>query len=151
MFDLSVIIVSHNNANFLPDCLDSIYRNTHRISFEIIIVDNNSSDNSVELVKTSLPKVRVIENKENAGFCRANNQGLKIYQGRYALLLNTDTVVRNNALDEMVHFMDSHNQAGACGPKLLNPDGTIQHQGGLFAKKFWLSPCPVKVDSVIGA
>lgn len=151
MTDLSIIIVNYNGSKFLEDCLNSVYRGTNKTDFEFIFIDNHSSDNSVEIVRANFPRVRIIENQQNLGFCKANNQGLKICQGRYALLLNTDTVVKDGALDRMVEFMDAHPEAGAGGPKLLNPDGTPQHQGALFNKKFWLSKSPVKVDYVIGA
>ncbi len=151
MIDLSIIIVNHNGRKLLEDCLNSVYHNTHKINFEIIFVDNNSSDDSVEFVKTKFPSVRIIQNKENLGFSGGNNQGLKVHQGRYALLLNTDTVVKNGAFDRMLEFMDQNPKAGACGPRLMNSDGTPQHQGGLFARKFWLSKVPVKVDYVLGA
>jgi uncharacterized protein (TIGR03492 family) len=151
MIDISIIIVNYNNRNFLADCLNSIYSTTHKASCEIILVDNYSADDSVEFVKKNYPAVKIIENSANLGFCRANNRGLKIYQGRYALLLNTDTVVKEGAFDALLAFMDAHPAAGAAGPKLLNLDGTPQHQGGLFNRKFWLSKDPVKVDYVIGA
>ena len=151
MIDLSIIIVNHNGRGFLEDCLNSVFKNTHQAEFEMIFVDNNSSDNSVEFVRTNFPSVRIIENKENIGFSGANNQGLKIYQGRYALLLNADTIVKEGALDQMLEFMDKNPKAGACGPRLVNRDGTPQHQGGLFARKFWLSKVPVKVDYILGA
>lgn len=151
MTDLSVIIVNYNNRNFLEDCLNSVFHTTHKASLEVILVDNYSADDSVELVKKNWPAVRVIENQANLGFGRANNQGLKVSQGRYALLLNTDTVVKEGALDRLVEFLDAHPEAGACGPKLLNVDGTPQHQGGLFGRRFWLSPEPVAVDYVIAA
>lgn len=151
MTDFSIIIVNYNDGKFLEDCLNSVYRGTRRADFEVIFIDNHSSDNSVELVRAKFPRLKIIENQQNLGFCKANNQGLKLYRGRYALLLNADTVVKDGALDRMVQFMDAHQEAGACGPKLLNPDGTPQHQGGLFNKKFWLSKSPVKVDYVIGA
>ncbi|MFH1386314.1 MAG: lipid-A-disaccharide synthase-related protein [bacterium] len=151
MIDLSVIIVNYNGEKYLKDCLSSIYQSTKNINFEIIFVDNHSADNSVDIIKTNFPKVIIIENKNNHGFCRANNQGLKIYQGRYALLLNNDTIVKDGALDQLVQFMDNNPGAGACGPLLSNPDGSPQHQGGIFNKKFWLSSSPTKVSYVIGA
>jgi GT2 family glycosyltransferase len=151
MIDLSIIIVNHNNEKFLKDCLSSVFDQTKKHEFEVILVDNNSSDNSVGLVSKTFPKARIIRNKENLGFCKANNIGLKTYQGRYALLLNTDTIVKDGALDKLVEFMDANPQVGACGPKLLNPDGTPQHQGGLFNRRFWLSKNPTRVDYVIGA
>jgi len=151
MIDLSIIIVNYNDEKFLKDCLNSVFNETKKHSFEIIFIDNNSSDNSIELISKTFPKVKIIRNKANLGFCKANNIGLKNYQGRYALLLNTDTIVKDGALDKLVEFMDANPNIGACGPKLLNQDGTPQHQGGLFNKRFWLSNKPVKVDYVIGA
>ncbi len=151
MIDLSIIIVNYNDQRFLKDCLSSVYNETSHIKFEIIFVDNNSSDASVEFVRREFPKVKIIQNKENLGFCKANNQGLKIFQGRYALLLNTDTIVKSRALEKMVGFMDANPNIGVCGPKLLNPDGTPQHQGGIFNKRFWLSKKPIKVDYMLGA
>lgn len=151
MTDLSIIIVNYNNRQFLADCLNSLKSAAHKAALEIIFVDNHSADDSVEFVKKNYPAVKVIANTANLGFCRANNRGLKIYQGRYALLLNTDTIVKDGALDSMLEFMDAHPEAGAAGPKLLNVDGTPQHQGGLFNRKFWLSKNPVKVDYVVGA
>ena len=117
----------------------------------MIFVDNHSSDGSVAWVQRNFPQVKVIENQANLGFTKANNQGLKIYHGKYALLLNTDTVVKDEALDKMVEFMDAHPKAGACGPKLLNRDSSIQAEGGSFGKKFWLSKVPTRVNFVIGA
>lgn len=151
MHDLSIIIVNYNDSKFLQDCLSSVYDKTRKISFEIIFVDNNSCDNSLEIVSKSFPRVKIIKNEQNLGFCKANNIGLKIYQGRYALLLNTDTIVKEGAFDQLVEFMDANPKIGACGPKLLNQDQTPQHQGGLFNKKFWLSEKPTRVDYVIGA
>ena len=151
MKDLSIIIVNANNQRLLKECLQSIDKNTHKISFEIIISDNASTDGSQEMVKDDFPQVKLIENKENLGFAKANNQALKIYQGRYALLLNNDTLVKDSALDKMVEFMDQNQETGACGPKLLNTDGSTQHQGGLLAKRFWKAKDPRPVDFIIGA
>ena len=108
MIDLSIIIVNYNGEKLLGDCLRSIYNSTGKISFEIILVDNHSSDNSLRLVKEQFPRVTILENEENLGFCKANNQGLKVYHGRYALLLNNDTIVKEKALDRLVEFMDAH-------------------------------------------
>ena len=151
MIDLSVIIVNYNNRNFLDDCLNSVFHATHRASLEVILVDNYSADDSVELVRSNFPSVKIIENQANLGFGRANNQALKVSRGRYLLLLNTDTVVKEGALDQLVEFLDTQPRAGACGPKLLNVNGTPQHQGGLFSRRFWLSQEPVAVDYLIAA
>ncbi|OGC36087.1 hypothetical protein A2311_00535 [candidate division WOR-1 bacterium RIFOXYB2_FULL_48_7] len=151
MIDLSIIIVNYNGEKYLPGCLDSLPKNPTKLNIEVIMVDNHSADNSVNLVKDNYPAVRIIELPENRGFCAGNNAGLKVYQGRYALLLNNDTIVKAGALEKMVAFLDTHPKIGVLGPKLLNTDGTPQHQGGLLAKKFWLSPVPVAVDYVLGA
>lgn len=151
MIDLSIIVVNYNNNDYLENCLGSVDAFTDKISFEILFVDNNSSDGSIAFVREKFPKVKIIQNNANLGFTRANNAALKVYQGRYTLLLNTDTIIRPGALDKLVNFMDNHPKAGACGPKLLNINGSIQHQGGFFNRKFWLAKNPVEVDYVIGA
>jgi len=124
--DLSIIIVNYNVKHRLRECLLSIYRSTKGTSFEIIVVDNNSTDGSVDMVKSEFPAVKLIENSQNLGFARAANQGLKENKGRYILLLNPDTIVLPNALDKMVEFMEANSEAGALGCKLLNPDGSLQ-------------------------
>ncbi len=151
MIDLSIIIVNYNNRKVLKDCLASIYSSTRKASFEIIVSDNGSTDGSGQMVRTEFPQAKLIENGENLGFIKASNLGLKIYRGRYAMLLNNDTVVKSGAFDRMINFMDKTPEAGACAPKLLNTDGTIQHQGGLFIKKFWNASSPIVIDFAIGA
>lgn len=159
MIDLSIIIVNTNNRKLLNECLGSIYKNTHKASLEIIVADNASVDGSQEMVLTLFPKVKLIANRVNEGFIKASNQGLRISSGRYICLLNDDTVTKESAFDIMVEFMDKNpnvgacpdSHIGACSPKLLNTDGTFQHQGGLFQKKFWLSKNPIEIDFAIGA
>ncbi len=151
MNDLSIIIVNLNNKQLLKDCLYSIYQQTKKISFEVIVIDNASTDGSVEMVKLSFPEAQVAANQENVGFAKANNQALALANARYALLLNNDTVVKDGAFDKLVEFMDNHPRAGACGPRLLNPEGTIQRQGSWLSRRFWLAKKPVTVDFVVGA
>jgi hypothetical protein len=114
------------------------------------VTDNASTDGSQQMIKTQFPRVKLIENRENAGFNPDSNQGLRIYQGRYGMLLNNDTVVKADALDRMVEWMEKNPKAGACGPRLLNTDGTPQRQGGLFSRIHKLDK-PTEVDFVIGA
>lgn len=151
MKDLSIVIVNTNNKKLLQKCLQSIYSETKKTTFEIIVSDNASTDGSPAMVKSQFSEVKLIANKDNLGFIKASNLGLKIAQARYLMLLNDDTIVKDKALDKLIAFMDSHPQIGACGPKLLNIDGSLQHQGGIFGKKFWLSQTPTTVDFVIGA
>ena len=126
MVDLSIVIVNYNVKHRLRECLQSIYGNTKKISFEVTVVDNNSSDGSVDMVKSEFPEVKLIENCKNLGFAKATNQGLKENRGRYILLLNPDTIVLPDALDKMVEFLEVNSHAGALGCKLLYPDGSLQ-------------------------
>lgn len=126
--DLSICIPTLKAQALLRDCLRSICENTHAIQVETIVVDNGSGDGTVEMVKTEFPGVRLIENDRNTGFTRPTNQALRISQGRYALLLNNDTLVQPAALDRLVQYADAHPEVGICGPKVLNRDGTMQKQ-----------------------
>ena len=111
--DLSIIIVSYNAADFLKECIESIKKNTKKLNYEIIVIDNTSSDNSVEMVMKEFPQVSVIESRENLGFSKANNLGTEKSKGRYVLFLNPDTVIYKDSLFKMVKFMDEHRDAGA--------------------------------------
>ena len=124
--DVSVIIVNWNSRDILRNCLRSVYKDFGRLSLEVLVVDNASSDGSVELVHEEFPQVGLICNDENLGFSSANNQAIRNSNGRYILLLNNDAYLLEDALEKMVRFMDSHPQAAALGPKLLNEDGSTQ-------------------------
>lgn len=124
--DISVIIVNWNVKGFLERCLASVYAFTRDIAFEVVLVDNNSSDGSAAMVREKFPAVRLISNNDNLGFARANNQALKQAKGRYALFLNPDTEITGNALKAMADFMDAHEDIDAMAPQLVFPDGTVQ-------------------------
>ena len=126
MVDVSVIIVAWNVRQLLHDCLKSVYKKTQDIDFEVIYVDNASEDGSVEMVREQFAEVRIIENDENKGFIKANNQGIEVAQGRYVLLLNSDTILLDNAIARTVRFADANLDAAVFGCKVLNPDRTIQ-------------------------
>jgi len=128
MPDLSICIPTLKAKDLLRDCLRSVYASTRKIAFEIIVVDNNSRDGTVEMLKAEFPEVRLIANDFNGGFSRATNQALQISCGRHALLLNNDTVVLDGALDRLVEFINTHPEIGICGPKVLNRDRTFQKQ-----------------------
>ncbi|MCK4787347.1 MAG: glycosyltransferase family 2 protein, partial [Desulfobacteraceae bacterium] len=108
------------------DCLKSVYEETKDIDFEVIYVDNASEDGRVEMVKAEFPEVRIIVNNENKGFIKANNQGIEISQGRYVLLLNSDTIVLDNAIAKVVKFADVHPEAAVVGCKVVNLDRTLR-------------------------
>jgi len=122
----SIIIVSWNIRHELLDCLRSIEENRPSQDFEVIVVDNASTDGTVDAIKRDCPEIRLVINTENRGFAAANNQGIEKTRGEYILFLNPDTIVHPCSLDGLIKFMDDNNDVGACGPKLLNSDGTIQ-------------------------
>lgn len=123
--DLSVIVVNWNARELLRRCLASIQEQTQGITYEILVVDNASSDCSADMVATHFPDVGLIRNAENVGFAKANNQAISHARGRYILLLNPDTVVLDNALEQMVTFAEGEPQIGSLGCKILAPDGNI--------------------------
>lgn len=132
MIELSIVIVSYNTKDFLKNCIKSIYETSKDLSFEIIVVDNNSSDGSQSLVSKTFENVILIKNTENLGFSKANNIGVKKTIGKYVLFLNADTIVHENTLKHMVNFMDKNEKAGASTCKLVMPNGKIDdasHRG----------------------
>ncbi len=122
--DLSVITVTWNSAKNIERQILSVVKGCSNITCEQIIVDNNSSDNTVELVK-KFDNVKLIENKENKGFGYANNQGVELSKGRFILFLNPDMKVETDALDKMVNYMDQNPDVGVAGCKLLNEKGEV--------------------------
>lgn len=166
MIDLSIIIVNWNTKKLLIDCLFSIIKQTKGLSYEVLVIDNGSTDGSVTAVKElRVKELRVIENKKNLGFAKANNQALREAQGEYVLLLNSDTKIVNNALEKLVDFARSDEKIGLVGPRLLNLDGTPQPSVAPFFTLFkvfvWLfsgdrflysSPVKtIKADWLMGA
>lgn len=124
--DLSIIIVNYQTCQMLQDCLISLHKGNEAVHIQVVVVDNGSTDGSPEMVSKIFPQAHLICNQSNEGFAKPNNQGLRVASGRYALLLNSDTVVRPHALEKLVHFMDMHPDVGACGPRLIYPDGRLQ-------------------------
>lgn len=132
MIDLSIVIVSYNTKDFLEACLESIKNTTKGFSFEVVVVDNASSDGSVKMVMDNFKEVILIANKENLGFSKANNLGVKKTKGRYVLFLNSDTQVYDDTLRTMIEFMDSNKDAGAATCRLNLANGKIDdasHRG----------------------
>src|SRR5512140_2728641 len=123
---VTVIIVNYNVRQFLENSLNSIRRAMEGLEGEIFVVDNASDDGSVEMVRASFPDVCLIENTQNLGFARANNQALARARGDFLLLINPDTVVQEDTIRVMVKFLDDHPDAGLAGCKILNPNGSIQ-------------------------
>jgi len=120
---LSVVIVNYNVEHFLEQCLLSVRKASKSVDMETFVVDNISIDGSVEMVKQKFPEVVLIENKDNVGFSKANNQAMRIAKGEYILLLNPDTVVEEDTFNKVVGFMDSHPDAGGLGVKMIDGKG----------------------------
>ncbi len=129
---LTIIIVSYNIKELLKKCLEALYRGIKDIDSEIIIVDNASLDGSLEMIKESFPQVKLIQNRENFGFAKAVNQGIRTSQGKYILLLNPDAFLKKDTLKEMIFYLENDKTIGALGPKILNLDGTLQPSFGNF-------------------
>ncbi len=125
--DLSIVIVNWNTRDLLTQCLDSIYGNPPQRSFQVWVIDNNSSDASSAMVRERFPRANLIANDTNVGFARANNQGIRQSTGQLVLLLNSDTRVHPGALDRLVDYMEDHPKVGVAGVRLLNLDGSIQY------------------------
>lgn len=132
MLDVSIIIVNWNTRDLLIKCLGLVYSTITGLSFEVIVVDNASTDNSVSAARKLFPGVQFIENTENSGFAQANNQAIEVSQGRFLLLLNTDTFVYEGAIKIMVTFMDAHPAVGAAGCRLYYEDGSLQRSCSSF-------------------
>lgn len=123
--DLSIIIVSYNTRDLTIDCLNSVFDSDTEYTYEVIVVDNDSRDDSVPAIKEQFPQVRLIENHANTGFAKANNQAMEIAHGRYMLLLNSDTIVQPGTLQTMLAYMEEHPAVGASGCKVILPDGSL--------------------------
>ena len=172
MFDLHLIIVNWNTRQLLIDCINSIYTTVTNLSYQINVVDNGSTDDSVRAVRERFTEVLITENPENRGFAAAVNQALDDDIAKYSVLLNTDTILQKDAIHILYSFLEQHKDVGIAGAQLQKPDGTRQHSYDnyptlateLFNKSLlrWFSPSkypskkreiihPVKVESVIGA
>ncbi len=140
---LSIVIVNWNTRELLERCLHSIQSSLSTpkpFDVEIIVVDNASSDKSAEMVRREFPLVRLIENRHNAGFARANNQAIRCSSGNYVLLLNPDTDIGPDSLEILVRFMEERVEAGAAGCRLLSPDGSLQiscYPEPTLFREFW--------------
>jgi len=125
LVDLSVIIVNYNTCELTVQALHSVYRSDTSFAFEVILVDNHSSDGSVDTIRKQFPELTLIANDDNVGFAKANNQGIRLARGRYVLLLNSDTVIKPNTLETMLRFMDANPGVGSSGCKIVLPDGSL--------------------------
>jgi N-acetylglucosaminyl-diphospho-decaprenol L-rhamnosyltransferase len=133
---LSIVLVGWNNKAYLDPCLKSLYESEMKNTFDVIVVDNGSTDGSQQMLAEKYPQVKIIQNPGNVGLGKASNQGIEATTGRYILLLNNDTIVNGSSFDAMVDFLDKNPRTGAVGGKLLNPDGTIQAGYNYFSSLY---------------
>ena len=127
MTDVSIVIVNWNTKDILLECLRSISAQDGNFKKEVIVVDNGSTDGSQDAVRTAFPEAQIIENNTNLGFAKANNIGLLKSSGRYVCLVNSDVKMLDNSLPKLMNYMDQNLGIGIAGPKLLNPDLTLQN------------------------
>ena len=177
--DLSVVVVSWNVNDLLAACLSSVFSSLSAtaLDYEVLVVDNASSDGSPGMVRERFPQARLMPNPDNLGFAAANNQALAQASGRYMVLLNPDTVVRGDALGALVEFLDSRPSVGMAGPRLAYTDGSFQHSAfrfpslaqvfldffhvhhrlydsrlnGRYPRALYESGCPFAIDHPLGA
>jgi len=132
MLDLSIVIVSWNTKSLLINCLESIAQQTGSFKVEVVVVDNASSDGSPEKAASQFPDVKLVVNKDNLGFARANNIGIEQTSGRYIALVNSDVVLLPECIEKLIGFMDQHPGVGVVGPRILNSDGIVQPSSRKF-------------------
>ena len=138
--ELSIVIVNWNTRDVLEQCLKSIYASQTTKQFDVWVVDNSSSDSSVQMVRESFSRVRLIANEGNVGFAHANNQAINNSSGEYVMLLNPDTVIEKDVIESLANFLNQKPDYGAVGPRLLNPDGTLQvsaYPEPTLFREFW--------------
>lgn len=167
------MIVNWNTGTLLARCLDSVFADAAGLDLEVFIVDNASTDHSLDIVRAQFKQVKLIENRVNNGFARANNQALQQCTGRYCMLLNPDTVVKPGAIGTLISYMEKHPGVGATGPMMLNPDNSLQFScspaptlrretrrllhfpgvrgDGYYPMDRWDTVTPHKVDILLGA
>ncbi len=138
---LSIVIVNYNVKYYLEQCLLSVFAASKNLEVEIYVVDNHSSDGSIEYLKPKFPEVIFIANNNNPGFSKANNQAINIATGEYILLLNPDTVIAEDTLENICHFMDNHPDAGSTGVKMINGNGMFLPESKRGFPSPWNSFC----------
>lgn len=125
--DLSHIIVNYHNSDLLTDCIESIYKTVNAVEFEIIVINNSLNDTGIDEVKKKFPGIKLVQNKTNVGFARANNQAFKISKGNVLLFLNPDVILTKEAVNNMFAYLNANQETGILGPKILDPGGTLQY------------------------
>lgn len=124
---VSISIVTHNNDKVIKKCLQNIFKNINNTDFELIIVDNNSSDSTVSIIEKNFENLRLIKNNRNFGFSAAHNIAIKLGRGKYHLVLNPDIIFTENAFEKLLNFMEKNPDVGLVSPKIILSNGSIQY------------------------
>src|SRR5262245_10070147 len=132
-----ICIVTLESRDQALECLESLFEQSSNLEMDIVVVDNNSRDGTVDAIRAQYPNIRVITNNQNLGYSKAVNQGLKELDAHYYVLLNPDAIVKHHALSHLATFMDENPKVGICGPKVLNRDGTVQYQSRRGEARPW--------------
>ncbi len=157
--EISIIINNYQTRGLLKQCLRGIYAYPPSVEYEVIVVDNNSQDGSVEMVRQKFPQATLIDSNQNLGHHKGNNLGIKNSSGKYIVILNTDIAILDNSLDKLYAYMQANPQVALVGPKLMNPDRSIQLSCMRFPDKMvpiyrrtWLGNLPFakrKIDDYL--
>ena len=140
MLDLTIIIVNYNVRHFLEQCLISVQKALEGIQAEVIVVDNNSVDGSQQMLREKFgDEIILIENRDNTGFSKANNQGIEIAKGKYVLLLNPDTIVEESTFQKCLNYMDTHEGVGALGVRMIDGQGHFLPESKRSLPTPWVS------------
>ena len=138
--ELTIIIVSWNTREILRQCLQSVFASQTTKNLKVWVVDNGSSDGSGQMIEDLFPQVQIISNDDNVGFAHANNQAIKASSSDYVMLLNPDTILEKDVVETLINFLENNPDIGAVGPRLLNPDRTLQESAypePTLAREFW--------------
>jgi GT2 family glycosyltransferase len=147
--DFSIAMVCWNDKEYMEPCLDSLYQSEIAYDFDVVVVDNGSTDGSQEMIRRKFPQVKIIQNSKNLGLAKACNQGIEATNGPFILLFNNDTIVNGSAFNALVEFMNKTPDAGAVGGKLLNEDGTFQSGYGGFSSLWEEFLVAVRIGEII--
>lgn len=139
--DITVVIVNYKVKEYVADLLDSLFANSRCLELEVIVIDNNSGDDSEQYLKSRYPQITFIQNSQNEGFSKASNQGIKRSESTYTLLINPDTKVQQGTLEKLISYMERHTLCGVAGCKVLKPDGSFAPESRRSYLTLWSSLC----------
>ena len=148
--ELSVIIISYNTSQMTYDCVKSVLEQSSPDTTEVIVIDNNSNDDTIPRLASSFPAITIISNKTNTGFACANNQGLQICKGRFVLLLNSDTIVLSDVMQKSIGYLKNQHSVGGMGCRILNPDLTVQRSCSGYPTLWRLLVKTLSLDRIPG-